>query len=102
VYCHRNAFTACSLVTLSEAKGLSPAVVGNDRDSSLSEITTLKMAGKRQRFAAGDTTWPRLADSAFDKLRMTNSGGRTVSKSKSKSMCKRIKRQLGNDPKQRC
>ena len=36
------------------------------------------MAGKRQR--------------SFDKLRMTNSGGRTVSKSKSKSMSKRKSR----------
>jgi hypothetical protein len=48
-------------------------------------MTAPKTAGKRQR--------------SFDKLRMTNSGGRTVSKSK--SMSKRIKRQLGNDPKQR-
>jgi hypothetical protein len=58
------------------------------------------MGRKRQRFAAADTAGRRLAVSAFDKLRMTNSGGRTVSKSK--SMSKRIKRQLGNDPKQRC
>jgi len=34
-------------------------------------------------------------------LRMTNFGGRPESKSRSTSMSKRIKRQLGNAPKQR-
>ena len=53
VSCHRNAFTACRPVTLSPSaglrinstKGLSPAVVGNDRD--------LRPGIRRGRFATG-------------------------------------------------